>query len=106
MEPVDGGADREERNKILKDLYEKLQRLFPGIDPTKEPTYQLQPKSAGVPPGAVAMPPQHMPQRIGSISVAGPSNSAAASPASSVHHGTPQMAAMPGLPSAQPAQPT
>ncbi|KAK3390218.1 hypothetical protein B0H63DRAFT_108655 [Podospora didyma] len=35
--PLDPSSDREERDKVMKDLYKKLQALFPGIDPRKEP---------------------------------------------------------------------
>jgi hypothetical protein len=35
----DAVADRHERDKHLKELYKKLQALFPGIDPNKEPAY-------------------------------------------------------------------
>ncbi|KAK3324670.1 hypothetical protein B0T19DRAFT_235939 [Cercophora scortea] len=38
---VDPKADREERDRIMKDLYKKLQALFPGIDPKKEPVPQM-----------------------------------------------------------------
>ena len=30
-------ADREDRDKSLKDLYLRLQKVFPGFDPKKEP---------------------------------------------------------------------
>ena len=36
----DPNLDRVERDKILKDLYKKLQALYPGIDPRKEYTSQ------------------------------------------------------------------
>ncbi|KAK1752122.1 hypothetical protein QBC47DRAFT_66445 [Echria macrotheca] len=34
--PPDPNLDREERDQMLKDLYKKLQALFPGVDPRKE----------------------------------------------------------------------
>jgi hypothetical protein len=37
LEPA---PDREESDKTIKELYKKLQALFPGIDPKKEPAYQ------------------------------------------------------------------
>lgn len=40
--PADPASDREERNKFLRDLYGKLQALFPGIDPKKEPAFSMQ----------------------------------------------------------------
>jgi len=39
--PADPIADREDRNKYLKELYAKLQALFPGIDPKKEPAFPI-----------------------------------------------------------------
>ncbi len=39
--PVDPNADREERDKVLKELYRRLQSMFPGIDPKKEPASQM-----------------------------------------------------------------
>jgi hypothetical protein len=44
---VDPNVDREERDKLLKDLYKQLQALFPGIDPRKEPAYQVPPNARG-----------------------------------------------------------
>jgi len=35
--PPDPNADREERDQALRDLYKRLQALFPGVDPRKEP---------------------------------------------------------------------
>jgi hypothetical protein len=32
-------ADRNERDKALKELYGKLQALYPGVDPKKEPAF-------------------------------------------------------------------
>lgn len=34
-------ADRQERDKLMKELYKKLQALFPGIDPRREPAYAI-----------------------------------------------------------------
>lgn len=39
--PLEPNADREERDKFMKDMYKRLQALFPGIDPTKEPAFQM-----------------------------------------------------------------
>ncbi|KFA78083.1 hypothetical protein S40288_05455 [Stachybotrys chartarum IBT 40288] len=36
---IDPQADRVQRDQSIKDLYQKLQSLFPGIDPKKEPLY-------------------------------------------------------------------
>ncbi|KAK4235277.1 hypothetical protein C8A03DRAFT_17954 [Achaetomium macrosporum] len=47
-QPADPMADRAERDQILKNLYKKLQALYPGIDPRKEPVTQ----PAGARPGA------------------------------------------------------
>lgn len=49
--PPDPNADREERDQMLKDLYKKLQALFPGVDPRKEPPPQA-PNPRAAPPGA------------------------------------------------------
>ncbi|KAG6063229.1 hypothetical protein E4U32_001475 [Claviceps aff. humidiphila group G2b] len=38
LDPV---ADRKERDQALKDLYSKLQALFPGFDPKKEPIFRV-----------------------------------------------------------------
>lgn len=40
--PTDTAADREESFTYLSELYDKLQALFPGIDPTKEPSHPQQ----------------------------------------------------------------
>jgi len=39
QQKIEPAADRHERDKQLKELYKKLQMLFPGIDPKKEPAY-------------------------------------------------------------------
>ncbi|KAI2618816.1 hypothetical protein GGR54DRAFT_143869 [Hypoxylon sp. NC1633] len=39
--------DREETAKYLQDLYKKLQSLYPGIDPNKEPAYTAPPARQG-----------------------------------------------------------
>lgn len=36
----DAVADREERDKSIKDLYRRLQGVFPGFDPKKEPAFR------------------------------------------------------------------
>ncbi|RTE82843.1 hypothetical protein BHE90_002620 [Fusarium euwallaceae] len=38
---IDPVADREERDKSIKDLYSRLQAAFPTIDPKKEPVYRM-----------------------------------------------------------------
>jgi hypothetical protein len=44
-EGVDGqinlATDREERDKSIKDLYQRLQAVFPGFDPKKEPAFRV-----------------------------------------------------------------
>ncbi|KAK0714873.1 hypothetical protein B0H67DRAFT_226551 [Lasiosphaeris hirsuta] len=47
--PPDPNADRGDRDKLLKDLYRRLQALFPGIDPRKEPATQVPNQRAGAP---------------------------------------------------------
>jgi hypothetical protein len=37
--PLDPVADREQRDQSIKELYERLQSVFPGFDPRKEPAY-------------------------------------------------------------------
>ena len=44
---VDPGSDREERERFLRDMYRKLQALFPGIDPRREPAFSMQNAKAG-----------------------------------------------------------
>ncbi len=34
-------ADREDRDRYLKELYRKLQAQYPGVDPRKEPAFPL-----------------------------------------------------------------
>jgi hypothetical protein len=50
-------AEREERDRAFKEMYTKLQALFPGIDPKKEPTF---------PPAAARQPPPGAQSRSGS----------------------------------------
>lgn len=38
---VDPQADRAKRDKVIKDLYLRLQAEFPGFDPKKEPAYRV-----------------------------------------------------------------
>lgn len=40
---IDPLADRQERDKAMKDLYRRLQDLFPGFDLKKEPTFRMPP---------------------------------------------------------------
>ena len=37
--PLDPVADREQRDKSIRELYERLQQVFPDFDPKKEPAY-------------------------------------------------------------------
>lgn len=46
--PADPAADRSERDQVLKSLYKKLQSLYPGVDPKKEPA--VPPVGGGVRP--------------------------------------------------------
>lgn len=93
-EKVDGGADREERHKYIKEQYQKLQTLFPGIDPTKEPTLRPQPK-AGTPNPAMAMQNAQRMATMGAMQGQMQANSAP-SPVSLSHQTTPQMSPMTG----------
>ncbi|KAL1858915.1 hypothetical protein Daus18300_009784 [Diaporthe australafricana] len=82
-EKVDGSGDREEREKLMREQYQKLQTLFPGIDPNNVPMSRPQMKPGATNP-AMAM---QNAQRMGSLgSIPIPQ-----SPATSAHHGTPQM---------------
>ncbi len=36
---TDPNADLEDRDKYLKELYRRLQALYPGVDPKKEPAF-------------------------------------------------------------------
>lgn len=38
---LEPNADREERNKFIREMYKRLQGLFPGIDPNREPAFQM-----------------------------------------------------------------
>lgn len=40
-------ADREERHRDMVEQYAKLQALFPGVDPNKEPAIQQRPQGQG-----------------------------------------------------------
>lgn len=96
-EKVDGGADREERYKYIKEQYQRLHTLFPGIDPTKEPTYRPQPKP-GPPNPAMAMQNAQRMATMGAMQGQMQAN-AAPSPVSMAHQTTPQMSTMvaPGM---------
>lgn len=85
-EELDGATDREEREKGIKDLYERLQVLFPGVDHTKEPT------------STPAMDAIQNAQRKASMG-AQMQGSSAPSPVSSVHQTTPKMSTVSGPPS-------
>lgn len=91
---IDGGADREERKRIIRDLYLKLHALFPGLDPTKEPVYTPVSKPGGPNSGMEA----HNVPRMSSMG-AQMQSSTAPSPVSSTHQTTPQMATVSGPPS-------
>ncbi|KAK5660480.1 hypothetical protein OQA88_13028 [Cercophora sp. LCS_1] len=55
--PPDPSVDREERDHIIKDLYRKLQALFPGIDPRKEPGAAMpNPRAAAAQQGMIKAP--------------------------------------------------
>lgn len=47
---IDTLADRQERDKSIKDLYRRLQAVFPGFDPKKEPVFRA--PGSGQKPGA------------------------------------------------------
>ncbi|KAL7628942.1 hypothetical protein AAE478_000459 [Parahypoxylon ruwenzoriense] len=49
-------SDRNETAKYIQELYRKLQGLYPGIDPNKEPTYPLPPARQGTQPANAAKP--------------------------------------------------
>lgn len=85
-EKVDGSGDREDREKLMTEQYQKLQSLFPGIDPNNLPVSRPQPKPGAANPAMAMQNAQRM-GSLGSIPIPIPQ-----SPASSAHHGTPQMA--------------
>ncbi|KAK7748619.1 hypothetical protein SLS53_000640 [Cytospora paraplurivora] len=84
-EKVDGSADREERENIIKEQYQKLQALFPGVDPNKVPIIRPQ-QNPGAPNPAAAL---HNAQRAASIGMShGPNQVISApSPVSSAQLG-------------------
>ncbi|KAL1837105.1 hypothetical protein VTJ49DRAFT_4285 [Mycothermus thermophilus] len=115
--PADPVADRAERDQLIKSLYKKLQALYPGVDPNKEPNPNH--PQAGAKPGnlnaavqaAVAQaqggavvnkgPNGATPSTVGGQAAATPvsvggqasnQNSPAATPTPAQNHGTPQMA--------------
>lgn len=53
---VDPAADREERDKAIKDLYRRLQAVFPGFDPKKEPAFRAPAGKPGNPGGPQGSP--------------------------------------------------
>jgi len=67
---VNLATDREERDKSIKALYQRLQAVFPGFDPKKEPVFRM-------------------------ASVGQKSGNAAGNQASPTTHKTPQMTNMP-----------
>lgn len=46
---IDPNTDREERANSIKDLYQRLQAVFPGFDPKKEPVYRVNAQQGGLP---------------------------------------------------------
>lgn len=98
-EKVDGGEGREEREKYMKEQYQKLHMLFPGIDPTKEPTFR---PMARQPPNPAMVAQNAHPMASMGGAHGQMMASSAPSPVSSAHQTTPQMANMPGPPSTQP----
>jgi len=54
-ETADPAAERADRDRGLKNLYARLQALFPGIDPRKEPAFQA-PNARQQPGGAQGRP--------------------------------------------------
>ena len=79
--PLDASQDREQRDKLLKELYATLQALFPGIDPTKEPTLANAAGGNKQPHGQA-----HQQQGLGGVSTTSQPSSTAPTPS-----GTPQM---------------
>lgn len=99
-EEVDGGEGREEREKYLKEQYQKLQALFPGIDPTREPTFRPMARQSQPNAGTTGQNAQQMGHMGGPQ---GPmQGNAAPSPVSSSHKTTPQLTTISGPPSTQP----
>lgn len=83
----DPNLDRVERDRILKDLYKKLQALYPGIDPRKEIASQMpnaRPGQLGQHPNQAMMKTQQNGQMAGS-------NHSSPAPGLQAHK-TPQMA--------------
>lgn len=87
--PADPVTDRQDRNKYLQELYAKLQALFPGIDPKKEPAFPI----SNVRPGAPGQPQPGQMQQKGPMGGQG-------SPGMGQVQRTPQMANMPAPPAA------
>ncbi|KPM39782.1 hypothetical protein AK830_g6757 [Neonectria ditissima] len=88
---IDPVADRDERDRSIKDLYSRLQAVFPGFDPKKEPLYRMPAQtggSQGQKPG-------------GAMSAMG----AMANQASPTGQRTPQMTNMPAPPMHHPGMP-
>lgn len=51
-ETIDLVADREERDRSMKDLYRRLQAVYPGFDPKLEPAYKNAMGQKGGNPGS------------------------------------------------------
>ncbi|ROW04531.1 hypothetical protein VMCG_04999 [Cytospora schulzeri] len=99
-EKVDGSADREERENIIKEQYQKLQALFPGVDPNKVPTLRPQ-QNPGAPNPAAALQNAQRTASIGASQGQMQVNSAP-SPAPSAQQSTPQMSTVSAPQSSQP----
>lgn len=85
---ADPMADREERAKTLTELYAKLQSLFPGIDPKKEPFHPpRQQQGQGQAPGGGGHAQAQQGLSQGPNKMAGPHGS----PVAAQHQGPPQM---------------
>ena len=81
---LDASQDREQRDKLLKELYATLQALFPGVDPTKGPTLANAAGGNKQPHGQA-----HQQQGLGGASTTSQSSSTAPTPS-----GTPQMTSL------------
>lgn len=77
--PADPVADRAERDQLLKNLYKKLQSLFPGIDFRKEPLLQRAPGTVNPNAAAVKGPNGQAAAAAGANAAAGPGAGAGAS---------------------------
>ncbi|GAB1316660.1 CYC8-general repressor of transcription [Madurella fahalii] len=53
--PADPVADRAERDQLMKNLYKRLQALYPGIDPKNEPAAQMAARAGAGNPNTAAV---------------------------------------------------